>query len=399
MDSGNYHFKLPETIWPIAWGKEQGLYFYLEAIEELRGGRVLVKDRGEMIMLSSYSYLGLLGHPTIEAAAVQAVQRYGTGAHGVRLLAGTLPLHEELETKIAQFKKTEAAVVYSSGYLANLSAISAVVSRDDLVFCDKLDHVSIRDGCQLSGAGCIRFRHNEMAHLEDCLRKADPKKKKLVVVDAVFSMDGDIANLPEISRLCRQYGALLMVDEAHSLGVLGADGRGIDEYFGLAPDTIDVKMGTLSKTIPAMGGYIAGCSELINLLKHNSRGFIFSAALAPPLAAAALASFDLILREPGRICRLQANMRHFRDRLREKGFNLLNTETPIMPVICGDDQKAWRMAKYCQDEGLFVHGIPSPVVPRGRARLRAIVTAAHTDADIGYCLEVIEKAGRLAGII
>jgi glycine C-acetyltransferase len=350
-------------------------------------------------MLSSYSYLGLLGHPQIEAAAKEAIDRFSTGTHGVRLLAGTLTLHNELEQRIARFKDAEAAIVYSSGYVTNLSTISTLVRRGDLVICDKLNHASIVDGCLLSGAKFLRFRHNDMEHLERRLAQADPRANKLVVVDAVFSMDGDIINLPEVSRLCRQYGALLMVDEAHSLGVLGQAGHGIEEHFGLPSEAVDVKMGTLSKTIPSVGGYVASSARLIELLKHQARGFIFSAALPPAQTGAALAAFDVIEREPERIASLQHNMAHFRNRLRELGFDTLNTESAIVPIICGEDEKAWLMARLCQDEGLFVHGIPWPVVPQGTARLRCIVTAAHTLEDVEFCLEVIERAGRSTGVI
>jgi 8-amino-7-oxononanoate synthase len=392
-------FKLPKMLWPVEWGRERGLYFYLEPVKELRDGRVVVEGRGEMIMLSSYSYLGLLGHPQIEAAAKEAIDRFSTGTHGVRLLAGTLTLHNELEQRIARFKGAEAAIVFSSGYVTNLSTISTLVRRGDLVICDKLNHASIVDGCLLSGATFLRFRHNDMEHLEQRLAQADPGANKLVAVDAVFSMDGDIINLPEVSRLCRQYGALLMVDEAHSLGVLGQAGHGIEEHFGLPPEAVDVKMGTLSKTIPSVGGYIAGSAKLIELLKHQARGFIFSAALPPAQVGAALAAFDVIEKEPERVASLQHHMAYFRDRLQALGFDTLNTESAIVPVICREDEKAWTMAKLCQDEGLFVQGIPWPVVPKGMARLRCIVTAAHTREDIERCLEVIERAGRSTGVI
>lgn len=393
------YFKLPKSAWPVEWGKKNNLYFYLETIEDSGNSVVQVKDRGDMIMLSSYSYLGLLGHPEINKSAKLAIDKFNTGTHGVRLLAGTISLHNELEEHIAQFKNTEATIVYSSGYVTNISVISTLLRRGDVVLCDKLNHASIVDGCRLSGARCLRFMHNDLDHLEHFLGKIESNKNKLVIVDAVFSMDGDIAKLPGIVELCKRYGAMLMVDEAHSLGVLGKHGKGIDEYFGLEHDAIDLKMGTLSKAIPSMGGYVAGNAEIIDLLKHNSRGFIYSAALAPPLTAAALTSFRIISAETDRVHKLSKNMNLFRNKLKEKGFNTLNTETAIIPVICGDNKKAWSMAKYCQDHGLFLQGIPSPVVQEGTARLRAIVTAAHTSEQIEYCVEVIEKAGRREGVI
>jgi 8-amino-7-oxononanoate synthase len=392
-------FSLPRTIWPVKWGKQNELYFYLESIEEVGNNIVTVSGKGKMIMLSSYSYLGLLGHPKINESANQAIAKYGTGTHGVRLLSGTIPIHNELEEYIAKFKNTEAAIVYSSGYVANVSVISTILRNGDIVLCDKLNHASIVDGCKLSGAQCFRFKHNDINHLEHFLKKGNPKKNKMVIVDAIFSMDGDIAPIPEIVKLCKKYGALLMVDEAHSLGVLGENGKGIDEYFDLEPGSIDLKMGTLSKAIPATGGYVASDSTIIDMLKHNSRGFIYSAALSPPMTAAALTSLKIILQEKERVQKLKYNMFYFRNKLQEKGFNTLNTQSPIVPVVCGENNKAWLLAKLCQDKGLFVQGIPSPVVPDNTSRLRAIVTSAHTIKEIDYCIEVIEKNGREIGVI
>ena len=358
-----------------------------------------VNGKGKMIMLSSYSYLGLLGHPEINESAIQAIAKYGTGTHGVRLLSGTLPIHNELEEYIANFKNTEDAIVYSSGYVANVSVISTILGKGDIVLCDKLNHASIVDGCKLSGAHCFRFKHNDIDHLEHFLKKVSPKKNKMIIVDAVFSMDGDIAPIPEIVELSKKYGALLMVDEAHSLGVLGENGKGIDEYFDLEPDSIDLKMGTLSKAIPANGGYVASNSTIVDMLKHNSRGFIYSAALSPPMAAAALTALKIISQENERIQKLKNNMTYFRNKLKEKGFNTLNTQSPIVPVVCGDNNRAWLLAKLCQDKGIFVQGIPSPVVPENTSRLRAIVTSAHTTEEINYCIDVIEGNGREIGII
>src|SRR3990172_9331648 len=270
--------------------KAQALHFYELPSSAIDGPWVTVNDR-RMLMMASYSYLGLIGHPDIDRAARDALDRFGTGTHGVRMLAGTLTIHRELEETIARFKGAEDAVTYSSGYVTNLSVISTLVGRGDAVISDKINHASIVDGCLLSHANFIRFKHNDMADLERALIKAG-SAAKLVVVDAVFSMDGDVINLPAVSRLCKQYGAWLMVDEAHSLGVLGKTGRGIEEHFGLPADTVDIKMGTLSKTIPSVGGYVAGKRDLISYLKHASRAFIFSAAL-PPASAAAKAAFDV----------------------------------------------------------------------------------------------------------
>ncbi len=374
------------------------LYFYNQPIEELNGG-VKVRVRGrEMLMFASYSYLGLIGHPKINAAAKAAVDAYGTGTHGVRLLAGTLNLHRELEETIANFKRTADAVTFSSGYVTNLTAISTMVGRHDVVICDKLNHASIVDGCLLSGATLMRFRHNDMKDLERCLKRADPAVAKLVVVDAVFSMDGDLIDLPSVVELCRKYNAWLMVDEAHSIGVLGKTGRGIEEHFGLE-SVIDLKMGTLSKTVPSVGGYLAGRRDVMQMFRHASRAFIFSAALAPAQAAAAKAAFEVILEEPERVEQLRRNTAQFITGLKAAGFDTMRTETAIVPVLCGADEKAFAMVQHAQHEDIFVLPVVSPAVPEGQARLRATVTAAHTAAEIDKAISVFERAGKRAGVI
>ena len=378
--------------------QEADHYFYNQPIEELCGG-VRVRTHGrEMLMFASYSYLGLIGHPKINAAAKAAIEEFGTGTHGVRLLAGTLKLHNELEATIADFKHTEDAVTFASGYVTNLAAISTMVGRHDVVICDKLDHASIVDGCLLSGADLLRFKHNDMADLERCLKKAAGRPAKLVVIDAVFSMDGDIANLPGVVDLCQKYGAWLMVDEAHSIGVLGKTGRGIEEHFGL-DGGIDLKMGTLSKTIPSMGGYLAGARDLVQLFRHEARAFIFSAALPPAQTAAAKAAIEVILEEPERVEMLRQNAARFNRGLKYIGFDTMRTETAIVPILCGDDDRAFAMVRDCQHDDIFVLPVVSPAVPEGQARLRATVTAMHTNADIDTALAVFEKAGRRTGVI
>jgi len=381
----------------VTEAQQAGLYFYLQPLEELDGAWVTTGGR-RMLNFAGYSYLGLLGHPKITAAAQKALARYGTGTHGVRILAGTLPLHDELEQTIARFKKAEAAIVYSSGYVTNLATVSALVGRNDVVICDKFNHASIVDGCLLSHAKFLRFRHNDMADLERRLQQADPDVGRLVVVDAVFSMDGDIINLPEVSRLCHEHGVLLMVDEAHSVGVLGETGHGIEEHFGLE-EAIDLYMGTLSKPIPSVGGYVAGNQELITYLKHVARAFVFSASLPPAQTAAAKTSFEVIEEEPERVKMLQRNIELFLGGLKERGFNTLNSETPIVPIICGEDERAFQMTKLCQEEGIFVLPVVSPAVPVGLARLRANVTAAHSEEDIAHALDVFERAGKKLGVI
>ncbi len=390
----------PPTKYDIDRYKKEGIYFYLEATQELLpNGHVNVVNHGEMIMLGSYSYLGLIGHPKINAAAKAAVDQYGTGTHGVRLLAGSLVLHNELEERIAKFKKTDEAIVYSSGYVTNLATISSMLRKGDSVISDKLNHASIVDGCLLSQAKHIRFRHNDMDHLERRLHGANRDGRKLVITDAVFSMDGDIIDLPSVVKLCKKYDAYLMVDEAHSIGVLGETGHGIEEHFNLPPDAVDIKMGTLSKTIPSAGGYVAGNSDLITFLKHESRAFIFSAALPPPSAAAAKAAFDVIEEEPWRVKKVQNNYKGFANRMRGAGFDLLQTETAVVPIVCGDVDSALKLASHCQNNGIFVQAIVSPVVAPHLSRLRVCVLASHTEEDLNYCADTMIEGGRALGII
>ena len=374
------------------------LYFYNQAVQEiLPGMKVRVHGR-EMGMYASYSYLGLVNHPRINAAAKAAIDKFGTGTHGVRTLAGTLTIHAELEETIAHFKHAEAAITYSSGYATNLSVVSTLIGRGDYVFSDKLNHASIVDGCLMSGAEFRRFKHNDLAHLETLLKNAPADAAKLVIADAVFSMDGDIIDLPKMVELCKEYHAWLMIDEAHSVGVLGKTGRGIEEHFGLG-DVIDIKMGTLSKTIPSVGGYVAAKKEIITYLRHASRAYIFSAALPPAQAAAANEAFKVILDEPWRIERLNENTRLFISGLKSMGFDTMLTETAIVPILCGEDEKAFAMTREAQRNDVFVLPVVSPAVPEGLARLRATVTAGHEASEIERAMEVIGKAGKKLGII
>jgi 8-amino-7-oxononanoate synthase len=338
----------------------------------------------------TYSYLGLLGHPLIEKAARTAIARYGTGTHGVRLLGGNLELHEALEVRIASFFQREAAITFSSGFMTNLAVIAALVGRGDYVLCDKRNHASIVDGCRLSGADVMRFRHNDMADLERCLRLLPFGARKLIVVDAVYSMDGDIAPLQALIALRDRYpNTLLMVDEAHSLGVLGEWGRGIEEHFGCIGQ-IDVLMGTLSKTIPAQGGYIAGSNELITFLRFNARGYVFSAALAPASAAAALAGLELIDSEgQSRRARLMSNVNYFISRLQKAGFDTGSTASAIVPIILGSEALAFEMAKKCNVEGLYAMPVAHPAVPKGTERLRLNVTCSHRSADLDFAVAVL----------
>jgi len=355
-------FQLPPMAWPVERARRDGWYFYQPVVRHgTTASRVESEEFGEMLMFGSYSYLGLLGHPHIEEAAIDAIRRFSTGSHGVRLLAGSLPIHAELEQAIAGFKGCEAAAVFSSGFLANLSAITALVGRGDLVFTDKLDHASIIDGCRLSGATVVRLQHNDMGDLELKLSQADPTRNRLVIADAVFSMDGDVYDLPSASRICRRHGALLMLDEAHSIGVLGRTGRGIEEHFGLGPDAYDIKMGT---SLPAAQ------------------------------AGAALGALEVMADETWRYEALRGNIEEFRYQLLNEGVACAGGPTPIMPVICGDNDTAFAVAHECQLRGVFVQAIPAPVVPSGTARLRCCVTAVQTSGELQRGARVIADACR-----
>ncbi len=378
--------------------QEKDLYFYNQPIEEIHGGaKVLVHGR-EMGMYASYGYLGLLGHPRINAAAKKAVDEFGTGTNGVRTLAGSLTIHTELEETISEFKHAEAAITYSSGYATNLSVVSTLMGRGDYVLSDKLNHASIVDGCLMSGAEFRRFRHNDMIDLEKRLKQVPGDRSKLVISDSVFSMDGDIIDLPTMAKLCQKYGAWLMIDEAHSVGVLGKTGRGIEEHFGIK-DAIDIKMGTLSKTIPSIGGYVAASKEIIAYLRHASRAYIFSAALPPAQTAAANEAFKVILDEPWRVEKLNQNTSQFIGGLKAAGFDTLLTETAIVPVLCGNDDLAFALTSECQHQDVFVLPVVSPAVPEGLARLRATITAAHETDEIARAMDVISKSGKKLGII
>jgi len=379
--------------------KQADRYFYLKAIASATNNRVRTVDGNEYVMLASYSYLGLIGHPRIEEAAIKAVERYGTGAGGVRLLTGTMELHEQLESRIAAFSNREDACVYSSGYATNIAIITGLTGLGDLVLMDKLDHASIVDGALLSGAKWKTYRHNDMAHLERLLSEAAGLYNTiLVVADSVFSMDGDIMDLPGTARLCAKYGARLMVDEAHSIGSLGSTGHGIEEHFDM-PGVIDLKMGTLSKSIPSVGGYLAASREIVDYQRHMSRPFIFSAALPPAQAAAAIAAFDVIEAEPERVCALHSVSERFTDAMKTQGWNTMDSTTCVVPVLVGEEAKTMDLTRMLFDHGVFVCPIVHPAVPRGMDRLRTCLMATHTKDDIDLALDAFERSGKALGLI
>jgi len=377
--------------------KENGKFFYLKTVENASESRVLI-DQKEKIMFASYNYLGLIDHPRLKEAAILALEKYGTGTSGVRLLSGTTKMHEELEAKIAKFKGAEAAITYTSGYVTNLAVITSLYQRGDLIIMDKIDHASIIDGSMLSGARYKTFLHNDMSSLERILAESGDYMNKIVIVDGVYSMEGDIANLPEISRLAKKYNAKVMVDEAHSIGVLGETGHGIEEHFGLK-NAVDIHMGTLSKTIPSVGGYIAGKKDMVDYLRHNSRPFIFSAPLPPVTAAVAKTALEVIEDEPERIKNLRKNMEKFRAGIRSMGYNIGKSETAIVPLIVGGEEDTLELCKMVNEEGVFICPIVFPAVPRGTNRLRSHVLTTHTDKDIEEALDIFERCGKKLGII
>jgi len=355
-------------------------------------------DGQRLLMMSGYSYLGLSGDERVVAAAKAAMDVYGTGAHGVRALAGSLPLHEELEAEVARVAEREAALVFSSGYAANVGTVGALCGPGDTVFIDKYDHASIVDGCQLSGATVTRFRHNDPDHLDRRLRASDPSGVRLVIVDSVYSMDGDIAPLPELREVCDAHDALLMVDEAHALGVIGATGKGIEEHFG-GSVRVDVKLGTLSKAIPATGGWVAGSAELIEHLRYQARPFLFSAALAPAQAGAALEALRILQREPERVAHVQRESARLRTILTEAGMRTGQSETAVIPLIAGSDERAYDYATACRKAGVIGLPVVSPAVPNTLARLRIAVTARHSTADIDVAAEAFLTAARQCRLI
>lgn len=376
---------------------DKNLYFYLQEIEEIADPYVFVNGR-KMIMLASYSYLGLLHHPKIDALAKEAIEKFGTGTHGVRILAGNETIHSELERTIANFKNREAAVVYSSGYVTNLTTISTLFHKGDVVICDKYDHASIVDGCLLSGAELLRFNHNNLDDLERNLKKTENYRNRCIIIDSVYSMDGDIAPVPEIAALAKKYHCIFMVDEAHSLGVLGKTGTGIEEYFNMHGE-IDILMGTLSKVIPAIGGYITGDFKLINFLKHHARAFVFSAALTPPTVAAAIGAFKVIQEEPWRIKKLEENVEYFIRTLKKAGFNTLNSQTAIIPLIIGDEEKTLQVTRFLQDRNIFVLPILTPAVPPNTSRLRMNVTASMDRVHLDQVIDQIKEADKVFHIL
>ena len=383
--------------------KAQGTYFKLRVLDDEQAA-VCHFDGRKVINLASNNYLGLTTHPKLREAALEATRKYGVGSGAVRTIAGTMKIHMELEEKIARFKKVEACVVFQSGFTANAGTVSSFLGKDDYIISDELNHASIIDGCRLSRAKILVFRHKDVAHAEEQLASvAKLPGKKLLITDGVFSMDGDIGPLPGLCDVAEKYGAIMMVDDAHSSGVLGRNGRGTVDHFGLH-GRVDIQVGTLSKAIGVLGGYVCGTRDFIEYLYHRARPFLFSTSHPPAVAASCIAAFDVLENEPELIERLWVNTRYFKKELGLLGFNIGGvttpaSETPITPIIIGDGRATMEFSKAIFEEGVMGTGIAFPTVPEGKARVRTIVTATHTDDELSQALEVLGRVGKRMGLI
>jgi glycine C-acetyltransferase len=383
--------------------KQKGTYFKLRVLEDEQDA-ICTFDGRQVINIASNNYLGLTTHPKLREAALAAVKKYGVGSGAVRTVAGTMKIHMELEEKIARFKNVEACVVFQSGFTANAGTVSAVLGKEDFIVSDELNHASIIDGARLSRAKILVFRHKDLAHAEEQLASVkDQPGRKLIITDGVFSMDGDIGPLPGLCDLAEKYGAIMMVDDAHASGVLGRNGRGTVDHFNLH-GRVDIQVGTLSKAIGAMGGYVCGTRDLIEFLYHRGRPFLFSTSHPPSVAATCIAAFDVLEQEPERIQKLWDNTNFFKKELGNLGFNIggQNTpksETPITPIIVGEGRLAMEFSRELFKEGLMATGIAFPTVPEGKARIRTIVSAAHSTQHLQQALEILARVGKRLGII
>jgi glycine C-acetyltransferase len=383
--------------------KAKGTYFKLRVLDDEQGP-VCHYDGREVINLASNNYLGLCNDARLREAAIAATKKYGVGSGAVRTIAGTMKIHMELEEKIAAFKGVEACVVFQSGFTANAGTVSSILGKEDFILSDELNHASIIDGARLSRAKIKVFRHKDVAHCEELLQEvANEPGRKLVITDGVFSMDGDIGPVDALAALCERYGAIMMVDDAHASGVLGRNGRGSVDHFHCT-DKVDVQVGTLSKAIGALGGYVCGSRDLIEFLYHRARPFLFSTGHPPSVSASCIAAFDILQSEPERIERLWANTRYFQEQLRCAGFDIggvttPKSETPITPVIVGDGRKTMEFSKALFEQGLMATGIAFPTVPEGKARVRCIMTSEHTRPQLDKSLEILTSTARKMAIL
>jgi glycine C-acetyltransferase len=372
--------------------KQQGLYRHLRVLEGEQKPKTTF-DHRQVVNLSSNNYLGLTTHPKLRERALEAIRTLGVGSGSVRSIAGTMDIHMELERRLATFKKTEAVVVLQSGFAANAGTVAAVLSKDDVVVSDQLNHASIIDGARLSRAAIKVFPHKDVAAARTILQELPASQRKLLITDGVFSMDGDLGALPELCALADEFDCIMMVDDAHASGVFGANGRGTVDHFGLH-GRVDIQVGTLSKAIGALGGYVAGSRALIEFLYHRARPFLFSTSHPPAVAAACIAALDVLEEEPAIIDRLWENTRFFKSGLQALGFNTGLSESPITPVIAGEGALAMKLSDRLFEEGVFAQGIAFPTVARDKARVRTIVTATHTRGELQFALDVFGKVGR-----
>lgn len=385
------HYTEPQKV------EKMGIYPFFRMIESDQDTVVTMKGK-KVLMFGSNSYLGLTNHPKIKEAAINATKKYGTGCAGSRFLNGTLDIHIELENRLASFVGKEAALVYSTGFQVNLGVIPTVTGRNDYILLDELDHASIIEATRLSFAKVLKYKHNDMQSLERILKRCEAGRIKLIVVDGVFSMDGDIANLPEIVRLADKYEATVMVDDAHSIGVLGKNGSGTASHFGLTKK-VDLIMGTFSKSLAALGGFIASDFETINFIKHHSRSLIFSASATPASAAAVLAALDILESEPERMKNLWEVTHYAIDNFRKLGFDIGNTVTPIIPLYIRDNLKTLTITRMLLDNGVFVNPVVAPAVSKDDTLIRFSLMATHTKEQVDIALEKFEKLGKKLHII
>ena len=382
----------------IASLKEQGLYNRIRTIGSAQGAWLVVDGRN-VLNFCSNNYLGLANHPKIVEAAREATKKYGVGPAAVRSIAGTMDLHVQLEQRLAKFKGAEDVITFQSGFTANLGTISALVGKEDVIFSDRLNHASIIDGCRLSGARIVAYEHNDPSALEDAIREhASNYRRALIVTDGVFSMDGDIAPLPELYEVAKKYDILFMVDDAHGEGVLGKGGRGIVDHFGLH-GKVDIEVGTLSKAFGVVGGIVAGDKVIIEWLRQRGRPFLFSSAVTAPDAAACLAAVDLLEESTELVDRLWSNAKYFKEEMKKLGFDTGASETPITPVMLGEAPLAQQFSRELFEEGVFAMSIGYPTVPKGKARIRVMISAAHDNDDLGKGLDAFEKVGQKLNVI
>lgn len=386
-----YNFKRADEA------KAMGMYPYFTPIQEVKGNKVRV-DGKEMIMVGSNNYLGLINHPRVMKAAKEAVDRYGVATCGSRFLNGTLDIHIELEKKLAEFMKKEAALAFSTGFQTNQGIISTLIGKGDSVITDKLVHASIIDACRLTYGHVYRFKHNDMADLEKVLSSLDKDAGKMVVVDGVFSMEGDLVNLPKVVELSKKYSAKIMVDDAHGIGVMGKSGRGTSEHFGVEND-VDLVMGTFSKSIASLGGFVAGDAKVISYIKHFARALIFSASITPASVATAITTVDIIQTEPERREKLWNITKKMKSGFQALGYNTGPTETPIIPVIVGNDEMAFMLWRSLREDGIFTNPVIYPAVPKGQSLIRTSYSATHTEEELDAVLASFEKCGKKLGII